>query len=112
MISTNRLIAKIPTLAAMAYKYSVGQPFNFPDNELSYSENFLKMCFAVPTEKYNSQKVLSDAIEKIFILAGYKGMQIFNKFNKLIMLFLILSILSLIPFEILFHKKHSNLYIQ
>ena len=68
MISTNRLIAKIPTLAAMAYKYSVGQPFNYPDNELSYSENFLKMCFAVPTEKYNSQKVLSDAIEKIFIL--------------------------------------------
>ena len=68
MISTNRLIAKIPTLAAMAYKYSVGQPFNYPDNELSYSENFLKMCFAVPTEKYNSQKVLSDAIEKIFYM--------------------------------------------
>ena len=67
-IATNRLIAKIPTLAAMAYKYSVGQPFNYPDNSLSYAENFLQMCFSVPAQKYKSQKILSDAIEKIFIL--------------------------------------------
>ena len=58
IIATNRLIAKMPTLAAMAYKYSKGQPFNYPDNSLSYSENYLKMCFAVPTEKYNSEKFL------------------------------------------------------
>ena len=67
-IATNRLIAKIPTLAAMAYKYSVGQPFNYPDNSLSYAENFLQMCFSVPAQKYKPQKILSDAIEKIFIL--------------------------------------------
>ena len=67
-IATNRLIAKIPTLAAMAYKYSVGQPFNYPDNSLSYAENFLQMCFSVPAQRYKSQKILSDAIEKIFIL--------------------------------------------
>ena len=68
IIATNRLIAKMPTLAAMAYKYSKGQPFNYPDNSLSYSENFLKMCFAVPTEKYYSEKVLSNAMNKILIL--------------------------------------------
>jgi len=68
IIASNRLIAKIPTLAAMAYKYSIGQPFIYPDNNLSYPENFLKMCFSVPTQKYKSQKILSDAIEKIFIL--------------------------------------------
>ena len=67
-IATNRLIAKIPTLAAMAYKYSVGQPFNYPDNSLSYAENFLQMCFSVPAQRYKPQKILSDAIEKIFIL--------------------------------------------
>ena len=67
-IATNRLIAKIPTLAAMAYKYSVGQPFNYPDNSLLYAENFLQMCFSVPAQRYKSQKILSDAIEKIFIL--------------------------------------------
>jgi len=68
IIASNRLIAKIPTLAAMAYKYSIGQPFIYPDNNLSYPENFLKMCFSVPTQQYKTQKVLSDAIEKIFIL--------------------------------------------
>jgi len=68
IIASNRLIAKIPTLAAMAYKYSIGQPFIYPDNNLSYPENFLKMCFSVPAQKYKPQKILSDAIEKIFIL--------------------------------------------
>ena len=67
-IAINRLIAKIPTLAAMAYKYSIGQPFIYPDNKYNYAENFLKMCFSVPTQDYESKKVLSDAIEKIFIL--------------------------------------------
>ena len=67
-ITINRLIAKIPTLAAMAYKYSIGQPFVYPDNNLSYAENFLKMCFSVPAQDYESRKILSDAIEKIFIL--------------------------------------------
>ena len=67
-ITINRLIAKIPTLAAMAYKYSIGQPFVYPDNNLSYAENFLKMCFSVPAQDFKSKKILSDAIEKIFIL--------------------------------------------
>jgi len=67
-ISSRRMIAKIPTLAAMAYKYSIGQPFVYPDNELSYCENFLNMCFSVPAQKYKVNKVIADALEKIFIL--------------------------------------------
>ncbi|MBA8666851.1 citrate synthase [Holosporaceae bacterium 'Namur'] len=63
-----KLIAKVPTLAAMTYKYSVGQPFVYPDNSLSYGENFLKMMFAVPTEEYKINPVFAKAIEKIFIL--------------------------------------------
>ena len=51
MVSSRRLIAKIPTIAAMAYKYSLGQPFNYPQNYLTYAENFLHMCFSVPAEK-------------------------------------------------------------
>ena len=51
MIASRRLIAKMPTLAAMAYKYSIGQPFNYPKNDLSYAENFLHMCFSVPAEE-------------------------------------------------------------
>ena len=54
LVSSRRLIAKIPTIAAMAYKYSLGQPFNYPQNNLSYAENFLHMCFSVPAEKYLS----------------------------------------------------------
>ena len=68
LISAHRLIAKIPTLAAMAYKYSVGQPFQYPDNSLSYAGNFLQMTFGVPTEKYEVNPVLEDAMDKIFIL--------------------------------------------
>ncbi len=68
MIASRRLIAKMPTLAAMAYKYSTGQPFNYPKNNLSYAENFLHMCFAVPAEEYEIDPVIADAMDKIFIL--------------------------------------------
>ena len=67
-ISMHRLIAKMPTIAARAYKYSIGQPVIYPDNTLNYSENFLKMCFAVPAEKYEVNPIIADAMDKIFIL--------------------------------------------
>lgn len=67
-ISAHRLIAKIPTLAAMTYKYSIGQPFMYPRNDLSFVENFLYMCFAVPAEPYKINPVVAKALEKIFIL--------------------------------------------
>ena len=67
-ISSRRMIAKVPTLAAMAYKYSIGQPFVYPDNEFNYCENFLNMCFSVPAQKYKINKVVANALEKIFIL--------------------------------------------
>ncbi|NNC36017.1 MAG: citrate synthase [Hyphomonadaceae bacterium] len=67
-MAMHRLIAKLPTIAARAYKYSIGQPFVYPDNSLSYSANFLKMCFAVPAEPYEVNPVIADAMDKIFIL--------------------------------------------
>lgn len=67
-ISMHRLIAKMPTIAARTYKYSIGQPMVYPDNSLSYSENFLKMCFSVPTEEYVVNPIIADAMDKIFIL--------------------------------------------
>ncbi len=67
-ISAHRLIAKIPTLAAMAFKYSIGQPFVYPRNDLSFSENFLHMCFSVPAEPYKVNSILADAMDKIMIL--------------------------------------------
>ncbi len=67
-IASHRLIAKMPTLAAMAHKYAVGQPFMYPQNNLNYAENFLHMMFAVPAEAYKVNPVLSRAIDKIFIL--------------------------------------------
>ncbi|WP_140985212.1 citrate synthase [Asticcacaulis tiandongensis] len=67
-ISAHRLIAKMPTIAARAFKYSVGQPFVYPKNDLSYSENFLRMCFAVPAEEYVPNPVLTKAMDRIFIL--------------------------------------------
>ena len=67
-ISAHRLIAKMPTIAARAYKYSVGQPFVHPRNDLSYSENFLRMCFAVPAEDYVPNPILTKAMDRIFIL--------------------------------------------
>ncbi|WP_296820664.1 citrate synthase, partial [Brevundimonas sp.] len=67
-ISAIRLIAKMPTIAARAYKYSVGQPFVSPRNDLNYAENFLRMCFAVPAEDYEVNPVLARAMDRIFIL--------------------------------------------
>ena len=67
-ISAHRLIAKMPTLAAMTLKYSLGQPFVYPNNELSYSANFLNMCFSVPAEKYHVSPTLEQAMDKILIL--------------------------------------------
>ncbi|GAB5387858.1 MAG: citrate synthase [Alphaproteobacteria bacterium] len=68
MVASHRLIAKMPTLAAMAYKYSIGQPFIYPRNDLSHAENFLHMCFAVPAEPYEVSPVLAKAMDRIFIL--------------------------------------------
>ena len=67
-IACHRMIAKMPTIAAMAYKYSIGQPFIYPRNDLDYSSNFLHMCFAVPCEEYKIDPVLVRAIRRIFIL--------------------------------------------
>ncbi len=68
MIASHRLIAKMPTIAAWAYKYSVGQPFMYPKNDLTYAENFLNMTFAVPAEDYRVNPVLARAMDRIFIL--------------------------------------------
>ena len=68
MVASHRLIAKMPTLAAMAYKYSIGQPFVYPDNSLSFAGNFLRMTFSVPAEPYVIDPVVEDAIEKLLIL--------------------------------------------
>jgi len=67
-ISAHRLIAKMPTLIAMAYKYSVGQPYIYPRNELSYAGNFMRMMFATPCEDYKVNDVLVRALDRIFIL--------------------------------------------
>ena len=67
-ISAFRLIAKLPTIVAMAYKYSIGQPFVYPRNDLSYSANFMRMMFAVPAEEYKVNDVLVRAMDRIFIL--------------------------------------------
>jgi citrate synthase len=68
MVASHRLIAKMPTIAAMAFKYSAGQPFVYPLNDLDYASNFLRMCFAVPCEEYKVNPVLSRAMDRIFIL--------------------------------------------
>lgn len=68
MISSHRLIAKMPTIAARAFKYSRGQPFVHPRNDLSYAENFLRMCFSVPAEDWVPNPVLTRAMDRIFIL--------------------------------------------
>jgi citrate synthase len=68
LVASIRMIAKMPTLAAIAYKYTIGQPFVYPTNALDYSSNFLKMCFAVPTEEYKPNPVLARAMDRIFIL--------------------------------------------
>jgi citrate synthase len=68
MVATHRLIAKMPTIAAMAYKYSIGQPFIYPRNDLSYAANFINMTFAVPCEEYKVSPVMARAMDRIFIL--------------------------------------------
>jgi citrate synthase len=67
-ISAFRLIAKMPTIVAMAYKYSMGQPFMYPQNSLSYTANFMRMMFGVPAEEYEVNDVLVRAMDRIFIL--------------------------------------------
>ena len=67
-IASHRLIAKMPTIAAMAYKFSIGQPFVYPNNKLNYAENFLNMLFSVPAEDYKINNVFADALDKILIL--------------------------------------------
>ena len=68
MVASLRMIAKMPTIAAMAYKYHIGQPFVYPRNDLDYTSNFLRMCFAVPCEEYEDNPILARAMDKIFIL--------------------------------------------
>ena len=67
-VAVTRLLAKLPTMAAMAYKYSLGQPFIYPKNELSYSENFLHMLFSTPCGDYSPSKAKIDALDKLLIL--------------------------------------------
>ena len=68
MVASHRLIAKMPTIAAMAHKYSIGQPFVYPDNSLTYTGNFLRMTFGVPAERFEVNPVVESAMRKIFIL--------------------------------------------
>ena len=68
LIASHRLIAKMPTIAAMAFKYSIGQPFVYPKNDLSYTGNFLRMTFGVPAEEYEVNPVIETAMRRIFIL--------------------------------------------
>jgi citrate synthase len=73
LIASHRMIAKMPTIAAMAYKYSVGQPFIYPRNDLDYSSNFLQMCFGVPCEPFIVNPVVARALDRIFILHADHG---------------------------------------
>ena len=67
-VASHRMIAKMPTIAAMAYKYSIGQPFIYPRNDLDFTANFLQMCFAIPCEPHVGNPVLTKALDRIFIL--------------------------------------------
>jgi citrate synthase len=67
-VATHRMLAKMPTIAAMAYKYSVGQPFIYPRNDLDFTSNFLQMCFAIPCEPYVVNPIVSRALDRILIL--------------------------------------------
>ncbi len=68
MIATHRIVAKMPTICAMAYKYSVGQPFVYPRNDLDYAANFLHMCFSVPAEPYDVHPIVARAMDRFLIL--------------------------------------------
>ena len=67
-VASIRMIAKMPTIAAMAYKYTIGQPFVYPRNDIDYASNFLRMCFAVPAKDYEVNPILSRAMDRIFTL--------------------------------------------
>ena len=67
-VSSIRMIAKLPTIAAMAYKYAIGQPFVYPKNDLDYASNFLRMCFSVPAEEYVVNPILAKAMDRIMML--------------------------------------------
>ncbi len=67
-VASVRMIAKMPTIAAMAYKYTIGQPFVYPRNDIDYASNFMRMCFAVPSEDYEVNPILSRAMDRIFTL--------------------------------------------
>jgi citrate synthase len=67
-VASHRMLAKMPTIASMAYKYSIGQPFIYPRNDLDFTSNFLQMCFAIPCEPYMGNPVLTKALDRIFIL--------------------------------------------
>lgn len=67
-IASRRMIAKMPTIAALAFKYHIGQPSIYPKNNIEYAANFLRMCFEVPAEPYNVDPVISRAMDRIFIL--------------------------------------------
>ncbi len=67
-ISAIRILAKLPTIAAASYKYSIGQPFVYPDNRLRYAENFINMMYSTPCEEYHVSPVIADAMDKVFIL--------------------------------------------
>lgn len=73
LIASHRMIAKMPTIAAMAYKYSTGQPFIYPRNDIDYASNFLQMCFAVPCEPYVVNPIVARALDRIFILQADHG---------------------------------------
>lgn len=73
MIASHRMLAKMPTIAAMAYKYSVGQPFIYPRNDLDYASNLLQMCFGVPCESYVVNPIAARALDRIFILHADHG---------------------------------------
>jgi citrate synthase len=73
MIASHRMLAKMPTIAAMAYKYSLGQPFIYPRNDLDYASNFLHMCFAVPCEPYVVNPIVARALDRITILHADHG---------------------------------------
>ena len=73
MVASYRLIAKMPTIAAMAYKFSIGAPFMYPRNDLNYAENFLHMMFSNPCEEYEVNPILSKAMDRILILHADHG---------------------------------------
>ena len=90
--SAHRLIAKLPTISAMAYKYTVGQPFVYPRNDLTYAENFLHMMFSVPAEDYNVSPIVAKAIPTVRRILNHFGVGAKVLSTKFILLFFIFLI--------------------